>query len=63
MGKEYKKTNRCDLPQKVDTERNVVSGITKVLKGRFKRGTVPALWDGRASQRIAAIIIGDRLAR
>ena len=36
--------------------RRIVRGVTNVLRGKFKRGTVPALWDGRASQRIAGII-------
>lgn len=36
--------------------RKIVRGVTNVLRGKFKRGTVPALWDGRASQRIVAII-------
>jgi len=46
VGKDKQKIARC---------------VTKVLRGKFKRGTVPALWDGKASQRIAGIIM-DHLA-
>jgi UDP-N-acetylglucosamine 2-epimerase (non-hydrolysing) len=30
--------------------------IEDVLEGRYKRGTIPPLWDGRAAERIAAIL-------
>ena len=30
--------------------------IQNVLDGRGKKGTVPALWDGKAGQRIAEIL-------
>jgi UDP-N-acetylglucosamine 2-epimerase (non-hydrolysing) len=36
--------------------RRIVRGVTNVLREKFKRGTVPALWDGKASQRIGGII-------
>ena len=32
--------------------------VESVLAGRAKRGTIPPLWDGRASERIAAVICG-----
>ena len=32
--------------------------IEKVLRGEIKRGMAPALWDGKAAERIAAIIEG-----
>jgi UDP-N-acetylglucosamine 2-epimerase (non-hydrolysing) len=31
--------------------------LSKILRGNAKRGTIPPLWDGRASERIADIII------
>jgi UDP-N-acetylglucosamine 2-epimerase (non-hydrolysing) len=31
--------------------------VNQVLKGRAKKGTVPPLWDGKAGQRIASIIL------
>jgi UDP-N-acetylglucosamine 2-epimerase (non-hydrolysing) len=34
----------------------IVRGVTNVLSGKFKRSIVPALWDGMASGRIAAVI-------
>jgi UDP-N-acetylglucosamine 2-epimerase (non-hydrolysing) len=41
VGKDKEKIDRC---------------VTNILKGNVKQGRVPALWDGRASQRIAGII-------
>jgi UDP-N-acetylglucosamine 2-epimerase (non-hydrolysing) len=41
VGKDSQRIDRC---------------VTNILRGDFKRGTVPALWDGKASQRIAGII-------
>jgi UDP-N-acetylglucosamine 2-epimerase (non-hydrolysing) len=41
VGKDMRRIERC---------------VTNVLKGKFKQGTVPALWDGRASERIVDII-------
>ncbi len=32
--------------------------VAKILRGEGKRGQVPPLWDGRAGERIAAIIAG-----
>jgi UDP-N-acetylglucosamine 2-epimerase (non-hydrolysing) len=32
--------------------------LQKILDGGAKKGTVPPLWDGRASERIAAIVTG-----
>ena len=34
--------------------------VQKILSGRVKTGAVPPLWDGRAAERIAKIIIGGR---
>jgi len=33
------------------------SELAKILAGNAKRGTIPPLWDGRASERIADIIV------
>lgn len=33
--------------------------LDEVLKGNGKRGACPELWDGRASERIAAVLAGD----
>lgn len=33
-------------------------GLQQVLRGEYKRGEVPGLWDGRAAQRIAAVLGG-----
>jgi UDP-N-acetylglucosamine 2-epimerase (non-hydrolysing) len=41
VGKNKRRIDRC---------------VTNILKGNFKQGTVPALWDGKASQRMAGII-------
>ena len=30
--------------------------VQKALDGKAKRGTVPPLWDGRASERIAEVL-------
>jgi UDP-N-acetylglucosamine 2-epimerase (non-hydrolysing) len=38
-----------------DTKRLVVEADA-ILAGRGKRGRVPALWDGRAAERIVAIL-------
>ena len=32
--------------------------LSKVLAGRAKKGTVPPLWDGRAGERIADVLVG-----
>jgi UDP-N-acetylglucosamine 2-epimerase (non-hydrolysing) len=39
-----------------DTERLVVE-VEAILAGRGKRGLVPALWDGRAAERIVAVLV------
>lgn len=31
--------------------------VTKILRGEHKKGTIPPLWDGRASERIANILV------
>lgn len=31
--------------------------VTDVIEGRYKKGKVPALWDGRAATRIASELI------
>jgi UDP-N-acetylglucosamine 2-epimerase (non-hydrolysing) len=33
------------------------SELSKILAGNAKRGTIPSLWDGRASERIADVIV------
>jgi len=38
-----------------DTEK-LRSELSKILAGNAKRGTIPPLWDGRASERIADVI-------
>lgn len=32
--------------------------VVKILRGEIKKGTTPPLWDGRAAQRIAEILVG-----
>lgn len=32
-------------------------GLASVLDGTYKKGTCPALWDGKASVRIAKILV------
>jgi UDP-N-acetylglucosamine 2-epimerase (non-hydrolysing) len=32
--------------------------LSRVLSGKAKKGTVPPLWDGRAGERIADVLIG-----
>lgn len=44
VGKDKKKIDRC---------------VANILKGNVKQHRVPTLWDGRASQRIAGIIVGQ----
>ena len=34
--------------------------LSKVLSGKTKKGTVPALWDGHAGERIADVLAGQR---
>jgi UDP-N-acetylglucosamine 2-epimerase (non-hydrolysing) len=34
--------------------------LSKVLSGKAKKGTVPALWDGHAGERIADVLTGKR---
>ncbi len=34
------------------------SELARILAGRAKKGTIPPLWDGRAGERIAAIVAG-----
>jgi UDP-N-acetylglucosamine 2-epimerase (non-hydrolysing) len=41
VGKDKQRIDRC---------------VTNILKENFRQGKVPALWDGKASQRIARII-------
>jgi UDP-N-acetylglucosamine 2-epimerase (non-hydrolysing) len=35
---------------------NIKPALTKLMKGEWKRGTIPALWDGKTAQRIIEII-------
>jgi len=44
-------------------KRQIDRCITKVLCANFKRGTVPALYDGRPSQRIAGVIVDQTVGR
>ena len=37
--------------------------LSRVLGGKAKKGTVPPLWDGRAGDRIADILVGRPLSR
>jgi UDP-N-acetylglucosamine 2-epimerase (non-hydrolysing) len=32
--------------------------LSRVLAGKAKKGTVPPLWDGRAGERIADVLVG-----
>jgi len=40
-----------------DTDR-LRNQVQRILQGQAKRGTIPPLWDGRAAQRIAAVLVG-----
>ena len=31
--------------------------VEKILAGRAKTGTIPDLWDGRASERVAEVLV------
>jgi hypothetical protein len=33
--------------------------MARVLGGTRKKGTVPPLWDGRAGERVAAVVAGN----
>jgi UDP-N-acetylglucosamine 2-epimerase (non-hydrolysing) len=55
-----------ERPVTVEVGTNVLTGpdpsailkaFGKIMKGSFKRGRVPALWDGRAADRIADILV------
>jgi UDP-N-acetylglucosamine 2-epimerase (non-hydrolysing) len=35
------------------------SELTRILEGRAKKGSIPPLWDGHASERIAKVLQGD----
>ena len=39
------------------------AGLDAVLNGTYKRGSCPALWDGRAAKRIAALLADSRAKR
>ena len=41
----------------------VLHAVDEVLAGKRKRGVVPPLWDGHASERIAGILLGEDLTR
>ena len=38
------------------------AGLQAVLDGTYKRGRRPALWDGRAAERIAAVLVNGSAA-
>jgi UDP-N-acetylglucosamine 2-epimerase (non-hydrolysing) len=38
-------------------EKKIISNIKKIEAGKFKKGKIPQLWDGRAAERIAKIIM------
>jgi UDP-N-acetylglucosamine 2-epimerase (non-hydrolysing) len=57
--------NNTERPITVDLGTNVLVGqdvdrlrceLTKIVEGKVKRGTVPPLWDGHSSERIAQIL-------
>ena len=63
--------DNTERPITVDVGTNVLVGrdttrirseVESVLAGRAKRGAIPPLWDGHASERIAAAIGGSTLA-
>ena len=37
-------------------EKALLSGVAEVLAGRWKQGKIPRYWDGRASERVVAIL-------
>jgi UDP-N-acetylglucosamine 2-epimerase (non-hydrolysing) len=39
--------------------RTILAAVRDVLSGRFKSGRVPALWDGRAAQRIVKVLLNE----
>jgi len=59
--------NNTERPVTVDMGTNVLVGrdrrllnseLTKILEGGAKKGSIPPLWDGRASERIARALQG-----
>jgi len=36
--------------------KKIVSSIRQILCGRFKKGSIPNLWDGKAAKRIVGIL-------
>jgi UDP-N-acetylglucosamine 2-epimerase (non-hydrolysing) len=43
--------------------RLLVSELARILEGKAKKGSVPPLWDGRASERIAQALQGYVFSR
>ncbi len=39
----------------MDTEK-IIHSARKILSGKWKKGTIPPLWDGRAAERIVRIL-------
>jgi len=37
-------------------KRGIIADIDQILNGRWKKGRVPRLWDGHATQRILQVI-------
>ena len=33
--------------------------ITKIIEGKWKKGSIPALWDGKTSDRIISILLNE----
>ncbi len=57
--------NNTERPITVDIGTNVIVGhdrdklageLKKIVRGEFKKGTIPALWDGHAGERIAGFL-------
>ncbi len=42
-----------------DDTAKLKSELSKILAGNAKQGTIPPLWDGRASERIADVIVRE----